>query len=317
MPLRILMMGTGGFAVPTFQALLASEHDIAALVTRPDQTRGRRRAPANPMREAGLAAGLPILDPINVNTPEACQALQAFESDLFVVCDYGQILKPATLGVARLGGINLHGSLLPKYRGAAPVQWAVYHGDLETGNTIIHMTPALDAGPALGQVTVAIEPEETAEQLEARLAELGAPLVLQVINDLAAGATQPVVQDQALATKAPRLKKTDGRIDWRRSAVALACQIRAFQPWPGSYTELPREGKPPLRLVVHRATADPAPCDAPAGTVLAVSDRLQVATSEGMLQVHSVQPAGKRVLSAAEFTHGYRLAAGDCFASGD
>ncbi len=155
-------------------------------------------------------------------------------TDLLVVCDYGQILSPATLAAARCGGINLHASLLPKYRGARAIQWAVYHGEAETGATVIHMTPQLDAGPCIAQCRVAIGPDETAAELEIRLADLGARLVCETIDRLEAGRTEAIPQDAALACKAPRLKKTDGRIDWSRSAAAIKNQIRGSRPGPAT-----------------------------------------------------------------------------------
>ena len=166
--MRLVMMGTGPFAVPTLESLLDSSHEVVALVTRPSvaaQTRGKTKAPPNPMRELAESRGLPVLDPVNVNEDSFRPALIALRPELLVVCDYGQILSPAALSVAPLGGINLHGSLLPKYRGAAPVQWAIWRGEQETGVTVIHMTPRLDAGPNLAQLTTAIGPAETAAEL--------------------------------------------------------------------------------------------------------------------------------------------------------
>jgi len=309
--MRLVMMGTGPFAVPTFETLLQSRHEVLALVTRPPRpVHGRRRQPVNPMREVAEAHGAPILMPESINSAEARDALSAPSPDLLVVCDYGQILASETLVVAPLGGINLHGSLLPKYRGAAPVQWAVYHGEAETGVTVIHMTPRLDAGPALAQQAVPIGPEETAAELEPRLAALGAPLVLEVVDALEAGTAQPQPQSRARATKAPRLKKSDGLVDWSRTAAEINNQVRALQPWPRTSTHVPQPGKAPLPLILHQVAVDPRPPDVPPGTVISTAPELLVATGSGCLQLVQLQPAGKRAMSAAEFLRGHPLEVG-------
>ena len=255
------MLGTGPFAVPTLRALNASPHDVVAAVSRPP--RGRRAQPA-PVVVAAEQLGIETWLPATVNSDEAREQLNALEADLLVVCDYGEILKPATLATAPLGGINLHGSLLPKYRGAAPVQWAVYHGDQETGNTIIQMTPGLDAGPALGVERIPIGPDDTAGELEARMAERGAGLVLRVVEQLATGTTNPVPQDKRQATKAPRLTKEMGHIDWTRSAVDIKNQVRALQPWPRAFTNWQKKVGEPIRVILHRVSLDES---APAETV--------------------------------------------------
>ncbi|MCH7825246.1 MAG: methionyl-tRNA formyltransferase, partial [Acidobacteria bacterium] len=205
------MMGTGPFAVPTFRALLATRHSVVLLVTQPRRSvRGRRDRSATPMRDVAVERDVPIFDPENVNQPEACAQLRRHEADLLIVADYGQILSRAALAAAGHGGINLHASLLPKYRGAAPVNWALYHGETRTGVTVIQMTRALDAGPAVAQSAVDVEPQETAEALESRLAGLAARLVVETIDAVEAGTLRPLTQDNARATRAPRLKKSDG-----------------------------------------------------------------------------------------------------------
>jgi methionyl-tRNA formyltransferase len=234
------------------------------------------------------------------------------------VCDYGEILRPETLATARLGGINLHGSLLPKYRGAAPVQWAILRGERETGNSVIQMTPGLDAGPCLGQDRTSIDPDEDAGQLEARLAELGAQLVCRVVADLAAGTARPIEQDRSLASKAPRLKKEDGLIDWSRSAQEIKNQVRAMRPWPRAVTFWHRAEGEPLRLNVDRvAVVDAVGADAAsAGIVVVAADRLIVAAGDGALELLEVQPAGKRAMSTNDFLRGNRVQAGDDFGPG-
>ncbi len=314
-PLRLIMMATGPFAAPTFRALYRTRHQVRALVTQPLRSvRGRQEAPTSPMRAIAAEHGTPILDPESINTPEAQTALRQFEPDLFVVADYGQILSPETLAVARLGGLNLHGSLLPKYRGAAPINWAIYRGETETGVTVIHMTPALDAGPCLAQTRLTIGPDETAEELEPRLAELGAPLVCQAIDALQAGDAKPIPQDPALVSKARRLRKTDGAIDWSRSAEQIRNQVRALQPWPGCYTYWHRPGGAPVRLIIGRVGASPSLVAAEPGTVLeAACDRLVVVTGHDAVNVELVQPSGKRPLATAEFLRGYHVQPGERF----
>jgi len=307
------MMGSGPYAAPTLRRLLSSRHEVAALVTQPlRESTARRPLPLSPMRVVAAEHGLPILDPENVNTPDAQAALKQLGADLLVVCDYGQILKPETLQVARLGGINLHASLLPKYRGAAPINWALYHGDTVTGNTVLHITPSVDAGPCIAQQQVEIGPDENAVELEARLAALGADLVLTAIDDLEAGRAKPIPQDPALASRARRLRKTDGAIDWTRTAEQIRNQIRAFVPWPKTYTDWHRPNGEPLRLILDAAHVEPG--GGTPGTVVESADnRLAIATGSGLLVIDRLQPAGKRVLDSAEFLRGYPVQAGVAF----
>jgi methionyl-tRNA formyltransferase len=307
-------MGTGPFAVPAFRALLQSPHDVLALVTRPVSEAGRRKDSANPMRDAAVAAGIPIEAPSDVNAAAFIEWLRARDADLFVVCDFGQILSADCLRAARLGGINLHGSLLPKYRGAAPIQWAVYHGESTTGVSVIHMTPRLDAGPILARIATPVGDDETSEQLEPRLAELGAAAVLQAIETLERWDGDAVIgepQDGRLATRAPRLRKEQGRIDWTRSAGQIRDQIRAFAPWPGSFTHLPRPGLEPLRLILHVAQVDSQTAKHLPGTILSVDqDRMIVACGDGSLALLEIQPAGKRRMKIDEFLRGHPLQLG-------
>lgn len=310
--MRLVMMGTGPFAVPTFRALLASPNEMLGLVTRPDKPVHRReKSPASPMREVALQHRLKVFEPESINSPEAQAWLSELTADLFIVCDYGQILSREVLSLARLGGINLHASLLPKYRGAAPINWAIYHGENETGITVIHMTAQLDAGPCLVQQRTPIGTDETAPNLETRLAELGTEAVLEAIGILSRGAsTSGIVQDAKLATKAPRLKKEDGLIDWSRSAPEIANQVRALQPWPKTYTFWRRGNDEPLRLLLERVHEIEG-SETPGIVFQADHDKLVVACGSGLLQIDSIQPAGKRVMSAGEFLRGHSLRTGD------
>lgn len=320
--MRILMMGTGPFALPTFDALLASEHDVFALVTRPTREGpGRKGPPPTPMRDRAQAVGLEIHAPESANSAEFVAQLQAWHPDLLVVCDYGQILSSEVLATARLGGINLHGSLLPRYRGAAPINWCVYDGEAETGVTVIHMTPALDAGPAIVRRSTPIGPQEDAVELEQRLAELGAEAVREAVAALEDWDGQTVLgemQDPALATRARRLRKQDGRVDWTRSAQQIANQVRAFKPWPGTYLFLPQRKGQALRVILDQvrvvSNEELNGMDVsrlrPGEIVAAPANQWWIAAAEGILAVEQLQPAGKRLMPVNEFLRGHRLEPG-------
>ncbi|MGO9114766.1 MAG: methionyl-tRNA formyltransferase [Thermoguttaceae bacterium] len=314
--MRLIMMGTGPFAVPTFQQLYEARHDVALLVTRPLRShRGKEIEPASAMRNISRGHATPIYDPEDINTPEVQQHLSDVGADLLVVCDYGQILAPQTLSTARLGGINLHGSLLPKYRGAAPINWALLNGDAQTGVTVIHMTPRVDAGPCIAQTATRIDPEETAVALEARLAESGGSLVRRTIDAMSEGRLEALPQNPDLASRAPRLKKTDGAIDWTRPALSIKNQIRALEPWPRTYTFWHRAHGAPVRMILGPADVCDAPDGShPPGTVLEASgDRLVIAAGQDALAPRNIQLAGKRPMSVAEVLRGHKIQPGERF----
>ncbi|MGL4513920.1 MAG: methionyl-tRNA formyltransferase [Lacipirellulaceae bacterium] len=304
--MKLVALGTGPFAVPSLGRLVADGHDVACVVTRPP--RGRASDPPAPMAAAAARLGLSLWQPLTVNDEVGAARLASFEADLLVVCDYGEILKPAALAATRLGGVNLHGSLLPKYRGAAPVQWAVLNGDTQTGVTVIEMTPGLDAGPSLGQSATPIDPDETAGELEVRLSAIGAELVSRVVRELEAGTAVGTPQETSLMTKAPRLAKEHGLVDWSRPAARVKDQVRGTNPWPRAFTAAPVEKGPPLRLVIDRVRVVEG-AGAP-GEVLDAGKRLVVACGEGAVELLEVQPAGKRRMAAEEFLRGTRLASG-------
>lgn len=313
--MRLAMMGTGPFGVPTFRGLYATHHVVVALVTGPLKRRARRPVPSSPLRPIAEEHCTPIFDPEDVNCEECRARLSEYGADLLVVCDYGQILSGETLATTPLGGVNLHGSLLPKYRGAAPVNWAIYHGETETGVSVIHMTPRVDAGPVIEQGRTPIGPDETAPQVEARLSELGAAHMLRAIDALEAGTARELPQDPALASKAPRIKKTDGLVDWSRPAEAIRNQVRAMEPWPKTYTFWHRPKGPPMRLILGPVSAaDASDPTVPPGTVLeAPGDRIVVAAGEGAVVLETLQPAGKRMLEVREFLRGYHVRPGERF----
>jgi methionyl-tRNA formyltransferase len=314
--MRLIMIATGSFGVPTFRGLYETHHSVVGLVTGPVRPqRGRPVTPASPIRDLAHQHATPIFDPEDINTDESRARLREYAADLLVVCDYGQILSADTLATARLGGVNLHGSLLPKYRGAAPINWAIYHGETETGVSVIHMTPRVDAGPCIGQARAPIYPDETAVELEQRLSEIGAWLVRRAIDALEAGRLEVLPQDPALASRAPRLKKSDGAIDWSRPAAGIKDHVRAMEPWPKTYTFWKRPKGPPLRLILGPVrVVEPDDSDAPPGTVLeAEAGRLVIAAGAGAVALQSVQPAGKRSMDVEEFLRGYRVQPGDHF----
>jgi len=323
--MRIIMMGTGTFAEPTFQAVLTSPHPVVGLVTQPDrvigQERGSTRRAQHGMKEIASAHNIPVFQPESINTAEGIARLREFQPDLLVVGAYGQILSNEVLGVPAHGGINVHASLLPKYRGAAPIAWAIYHGETRSGVSIIKMSITLDAGEILAQEALDIDPQETAGELEARLAPLGGLLAVQVMEQIAAGTAHGVKQDKSLATKAPKLTKNHGLIDWNRPARDVCNHIRAMQPWPTPYTFLHERALAPQRLIITRATWH----DGPAEGLQAPGEVIGIPAEQGTLLVRAggqaveileLQPAGKRRMSAAEFLRGHRLQAGDRFGPG-
>jgi methionyl-tRNA formyltransferase len=319
--LRIVVMGTGPFAVPMFRALLGSRHTVAALVTRPDKAAPGRRPPPNPMRGAAEGKGLPVLAPQRVNAPDAVAEIAGLAPDLLVVCDYGQLLSPELLAVAPLGGVNLHGSLLPRHRGAAPVQWAILSGDTETGACVIHMTPTLDGGGVIVARATPIGRDETASQLEARLAAMGPDLVLAAIDELTAPGRAPgpcgEPQDPKLVTKAPRLSKADGIIDWHLPAARIARMPRALDPWPRATTFLHGAGggagASPTRLVLEVVEVGPAaaPGTSPGAIVSADRAGIVVACGDGQtVVIGRVVPEGRPAMAVADFLRGRLVGAG-------
>ncbi|HEY3967208.1 MAG TPA: methionyl-tRNA formyltransferase [Planctomycetaceae bacterium] len=315
--LKLVMMGTGDFAVPTLESLHGTPHQVVGLFTQPDRTgRGHHQSVQNPMKVLALARQTPVFQPDNVNAAAALADLRGLDPDLFVVAAYGQILSPELLSIPRLGSINVHASLLPKYRGASPIATAIMNGEPETGVSIIQILPRLDAGPILAEARTPIGPQETAGELEDRLARMAIDLVPGVIEQIAAGHVQPLPQTETLVTRAPKLKKTMGAIDWSRSAAQVDCQIRAMQPWPNPYTYLHTPGKPPLRVLILavRPLVDRAPGSAPPGTPLEIDrQQLVIETGLGAVEVLKIQPDGKRPMTAADFLRGRAVTSADRF----
>lgn len=315
MPLRLVMMGTGRFAVPTFSGLCESPHDVAGLVTQPDRSGRGHHHHVNPMKEIALERGVAVYQPVKANSPESLQRLREFDADLFIVAAYGQILSADLLAIPRLGAINVHASLLPRHRGAAPINYAILSGDQETGITVFQIEPKLDAGPILARVLTPIGPNETAGELEERLAELAVTPTVEAVDRLENGTAKPLPQDGSLVTRAPKMTKEMGEIDWSKPSAQIDCHLRAMQPWPKPYTFLHQGEATPLRTIILgvEPTSDFEEADTP-GTVVGVSgDELRVRTGDGNVLIRRIQPAGKRAMSIDEFLRGHRVDVGDRF----
>jgi methionyl-tRNA formyltransferase len=305
--LRIAFLGTDRFAVPSLEALAAAGHDVTGVITQPDREKGRGRALAPPpVKAAAERLGLRVLQPPRIRAPEALADLAALGPDLLVVVAYGQILPPAVLRVAPRGAINVHASLLPRYRGAAPIQWAIVSGEAETGVTTMLLDEGLDTGPTLLARPLPIAPDDTAASLSERLAGVGAELLLATLDGLLAGNVRPQPQDAARATHARLIRKEDGRVDWSLSAEALERRVRGFHPWPGAF--FLREGRP-VKLLRARAEALPA---AEPGTIAAVGQEGALVACGGAsgLWLLEVQPESRRPMRGAAFAAGQRLRSG-------
>lgn len=317
MPLKIVLMGTGEFAVPPFRALLNSEHSIVGVLTQPDRVGRGHHQHVNPVKELAVAKSVPVFQPERVNRPDVLDTLRSLNADVFVVAAYGQILKPELLAIPRLGAFNLHGSLLPRHRGAAPVQYSIWKGDSVTGVTIFRIDPALDSGPMVGRIETPIGDTETSGELMLRLAELSVPLTLQVVDQLATGSATFEPQDASLVTLAPKILREAGAINWVQRSCEIGWHIRAMQPWPKASSVLHREAHPPLRCIVSQlATIDseswPAGDFAP-GDVLAHDGRFVVRTGDGWLEILKIQPEGRKAVDGRSFINGYPLEKNDRF----
>ena len=315
---RIIMLGTGDFALPTFLHLLETGHDVVTLITQPDRPQGRKQEliPSR-IKEAALGKGVPVYQPENVNAPEASTWIKGLNPDFLVTAAYGQILSAEVLSIPRIAAINLHGSILPAYRGAAPVARAIERGETTHGVTVIVMNPRVDAGGMLKFAKTAIDPEETAGELEDRIAVLGAPLVAEVIGEFERGEAKILPQQKSKVTKAPKLKKEDGIIDWNRPNHEIHNLVRAMQPWPMASTHWIRRDQPsapPARMIVHRSkVVDHAHSEPPGTVLIAGGDELVVATGAGRLAIVTLQLVGRKTLVVSEFLRGNPIRVGDRF----
>ena len=306
--LRVVFFGTPEFAVPTLDRILTSRHGVAGVVTQPDRPRGRGQKTTDaPVKARALGAGLPVLQPASLKDPHVVTALAELRADIGVVAAYGKILTEAVLATPALGMINVHASLLPRHRGAAPVHRAIIAGDRETGVTIMRVVKALDAGPMLATAHRTVQDTETSEDIERDLAALGADLLVATLDRLSAGAVEEMPQDDAMATYAHRLTKADGLVDWSRPAIDIHNLIRGLHPWPHASTFHGRQ-----RLILHRASpTTQASAMAPGTVVAARGDSVGVATGHGVLAITHLQSEGKRVMTAREVLAGSSLTVGD------
>lgn len=299
--MRILFMGTPEFAVGTLEALIQSRHEVVAVVTQPDRPKGRGNAVKfPPVKEAALAHGIPVLQPLKVREPEVVEQLRAFAPDLIAVAAFGQLLPKAILEMPRYGCVNVHASLLPKYRGAAPIQWAVINGEAESGVTTMMMSRGLDKGDMLKKSVVRLDPKETGDSLHDKLAALGGPLLLETIDELEQGTIVRVPQDDAQSSYAPMLTKELGRIDWSKPADELERLVRGLNSWPSAYTRL--HGK---TLKIWDADVVSASGGEPGKVLQADKNGLVIQAGEGALRIVSLQPEGKKRMEADAFLRGY------------
>lgn len=316
MSLRVAMLGTGAFALPTFRGLLDSTHTVVGLVTQPDKTGAGHHQHRNPLKELALERELPVFQPEKASAAESLEVLASWQADLYVVAAYGQILSTKLLNTPRLGAINVHASILPKYRGASPIQHAVWHGEPETGITIFQIVRELDAGAVLTIERTPIGSEETSGELEERLAQLAVPVLLRVVDQLGAGTATPQEQDHSQSTYARRLSKADGQIDWRRTADQIACHVRAMQPWPKAFSFLERPHGTPLRVIVPRVSVVTETSEVAPGTIISSSSgNLVVKAGRDAIVIELLQPDGKRVMPTAEFLKGHPVKVGQSFAN--
>ena len=308
-PLRVAFFGTPDFAVPTLTALLASRHRVIGVVTQPDRPRGRgHQVSASPVKMLAMAHGVPVLQPERMKDEAFLSALRMLDADLGVVAAYGRILTDVILAIPRLGMVNVHASLLPRWRGAAPIHRAILAGDNETGITIMRVVRELDAGPMLAAAREPIGPDQTTAELEPLLASRGAELLVSTVDQLAEGPVPEEPQPVAGVTYADRITKDDAPMFWWRPAGELHNQVRALNPWPLAFTQLLGH-----RLLVVRTTVgvEAAPAGALPGTVLtAHGDRLVIAAGHGTLRLTCVKPEGKRAMDAREFLAGHKVAPG-------
>ncbi len=313
MSLKVLLMGTGEFAVPAFRAVLESGHTVPLVVTQPDKTGRGHHQHINVVRQLADEFSVPVLQPAKVNRPEVLEQLRIAAADVFLVASFGQILRPELLAISRLGAFNLHGSLLPKYRGAAPVQYAVWKGEDVTGVTMFRIEPALDSGPMIGRVETPVAPGETSGDLLLRLARLCPPFTLEMLDQLERGTAVFEPQDPSLVTLAPKIQREDGRINWTLSSRRIDCHIRAMQPWPKATTLLQRDGQSAVRCLIQQvrvlSEAEWPAVAAGAGRLLLSDRRLCVRTGDGWLEVQSIQPEGRRAMEGTAFANGYPLGA--------
>lgn len=306
--MKIVFMGTPDFSVPTLEALVASEHEVVGVVTQPDKPKGRgKEIHMSPVKECALQHNIPVYQPVRARDEAFVDEMRALNPDVMVVIAFGQILPKSLLELPKYGCVNIHASLLPKYRGAAPIQWAVINGDEETGITTMMMDVEMDTGDMLEKTIVKLDPEETGGSLFDRLSLLGGDLILSTLSKLEKGEITPVPQDHEKATYVKKISKSMGDIDWTMDAVSIERLVRGLNPWPSAFTRW--NGKM-LKIWEAKVLPDPD-VKLPCGSVISASDEgLKIQTGAGVLCVTSLQLEGKKRMDTAAFLRGYQVAAG-------
>jgi len=307
---RIVFFGTPSFAIPCLEGLFQGPDEVVAVVTQPDRERGRgRKKSPSPVKELALKHGVAVHQPEKVKEGSFIEAIKSLRPDLFVVVAFGQILPKPILEIPRSGAINVHGSLLPGYRGAAPIAWAILRGEKKTGITTMLMDEGMDTGDILMQAELPIEKEDDGETLQEKLSSLGAQLLMETIKRMKTSNISPLPQDHSKATYAPPLKKEDGRLDWKKRAEEIDLQIRAFNPWPGAFTGWEKGLLKIYGGEVRKGTSPKEP-----GSIIWIgSDFIEVSTGDGSFLIREVQPEGKRRMSVRDFLSGHRIAIGMVF----
>ena len=310
--MRILFWGTPEFAVPSLRALLESDSEVAGLICQPDRPRGRgRKLEAPPTKKLATQYDIKVIQPEKPHGGQLLQQLTDLSYDLSVVVAYGKILKPDVLYLPKHGSINVHASLLPKFRGAAPINWTIIAGEMETGITTIQMDEGMDTGDILLQRKIAVGPKATAGELSEKLSRLGAEILIETVSRLEQGKLEPSMQDHSQAIMAPKLRKEDARIDWTKSATQIEREIRGFDPYPGSHTIY---GSEPLRIFAAESRNQFESSSAEAGKIVGTGkEGITVQTGSGILTITELQPAGRRRMPADEFLRGHSMAPGERF----
>lgn len=310
--MKIVFMGTPDFAVGALEALIADGHEITAVVTQPDKPKGRgKEMQFPPVKECAMQHGIEVFQPIKIKSPESVELLKKYEADLYVVAAFGQILSQEILDMPKYGCINIHASLLPKYRGAAPIQWAILDGEPYTGVTIMQMNAGMDTGDILTTVQVPITPEETGDSLFDKLCEAGAKLCVETIPLIEEGTLTPCPQDEEQATYAGKISKTLGKIDWNESAEVIERKVRGLNSWPSAYTTYNGKQLKIWRAVVETASSTPDGNMQPGAIINVTKENFTVQTGSGLLTVSEVQLEGKKRMSVKDFLLGYRLSCGE------
>ena len=314
--MRIIFMGTPDFAVPVLQSLINSRHEVVAVVTQPDRPKGRgKNMQFSPVKECALAHNIPVMQPVNVSVPEVIDELRAYEPELIVVVAFGQFVTKKIREMPKYGCINVHASLLPKYRGAGPIQWAVINGEKESGVTTMYMCREIDKGDMLLKDTVTLDPKETGDSLHDKLSMMGGPLLLKTIDQLEDGSAVRIPQCEEESTYAPKLEKTMGNIDWTMDADRIERLVRGLNSWPGTFTKI--HGKTvkiwDCDVVCQETLAESQAAATPGTVIVSEKDQLIVKAGNGALSLRMLQPEGKKNMTVDAYLRGYPIAQGELF----